>query len=717
MVINYDETKVLNDITNEVYTGKRGKRYSTPISNTIYTFDIEVSSLFKIAGEWRNFDYDLPQEEYRDIEKAAVPYIWMFGIDSQVYYGRELWDFEHVLINLSDENLTKIIWVHSLSYEFAFLLNFLDEKYTIDQMCARTIKKPISFFIKELNIEFRCSYMLTNMSLDKAAKEYTDVKKLTGALDYNKARSPLTKLSELELSYCKMDIITLYNIVKHYREIYKWLHRIPLTSTGIIRKSFRDKMGFFYIKKQQALVPCRKIYLMLWELFAGGYTHANCLHAGKIFHEPIESEDIASSYPAVLVTEKYAFGKFMKCNSKQFFNIKKRNTFCFMLRVHIENIRPKYYNHYLQRSKCHNLKNAILDNGRIYSADSCDMIILDTDYDIIKMSYDCDITITECYKAKKDYLDVEVIKFILHLYGRKTELKGIPEKEFLYKSVYKPQLNSLFGMAVTNQIKGSCDFIDSVWSTQEYSDAFIDEKLEQMKESFSTLWYYAVGCQCTAYARRNLLSVVYSSHEMDRDTIYMDTDSIKFRNREEHQSIFMTYNNAMIEKYRAVCERYSDELELKDFMPSDKDGNLHPIGFYEFDGLYEDTKGDGSFITLGAKKYCYREKGELHITVAGVSKKGVSALKDDMSNFHNGFKWGYKESGKNTHFYAEKHLRDGEIVDDRQQSFDFKDIDGNIYHSDYKWGIILMPTTYTLGVTGEYQSMINMILERERRRK
>ena len=103
--------------------------------------------------------------------------------------------------------------------------------------------------------------------------------------------------------------------------------------------------------------------------------------------------------------------------------------------------------------------------------------------------------------------------------------------------------------------------------------------------------------------------------------------------------------------------------------------------------------------------------------MAGVSKKGVSALEDDMSNFHNGFKWGYKESGKSTHFYAEKHLRDGEIVDDRQQSFDFTDIDENIYHSEYKWGIILMPTTYTLGVTGEYQSMINMILERERRRK
>ena len=116
--------------------------------------------------------------------------------------------------------------------------------------------------IKELNIEIRCSYMLTNLSLEKAAEEYTDVKKLTGALDYNQARSPLTKLTELELSYCKMDIVTLYNIVKHYRDIYKWLHRIPLTSTGIIRKSFRDKMGFFYIKKHQALVPCRKIYLI-----------------------------------------------------------------------------------------------------------------------------------------------------------------------------------------------------------------------------------------------------------------------------------------------------------------------------------------------------------------------------------------------------------------------------------------------------------------------
>ena len=79
---------------------------------------------------------------------------------------------------------------------------------------------------------------------------------------------------------------------------------------------------------------------------------------------------------------------------------------------------------------------------------------------------------------------------------------------------------------------------------------------------------------------------------------------------------------------------------------------------------------------------------------------------------------------KNIEKKYKKRKKEMVILKDINYSFEtgklytgFKDIDGNIYHSDYKWGIILMPTTYTLGVTGEYQSMINMILERERRRK
>ena len=144
----------------------------------------------------------------------------------------------------------------------------------------------------------------------------------------------------------------------------------------------------------------------------------------------------------------------------------------------------------------------------------------------------------------------------------------------------------------------------------------------------------------------------------------------------------------MILKYKETIKHYPS-LTLDDFMPKDVDGNKRPIGFFEDDGEYIEFK------TLGAKKYAYRDKKGLHITVSGVSKSGVSALNDDINNFHKGFKWGYKESGKLTHVY-----------NNDQCEFTFTDYKGNIQRCDQVHGVVLQPTTYTLGITSEYEALI-----------
>ena len=708
----------------DIFKPRKSAKYTTPVSDTIYSFDIETTSLFCIDGKWQRFNYEISQKDYRNIDKAALCYIWMFGVENTVYYGRELKDFELVLTQISDQELTKVIWVHNLSYEFTFLMNIFYNKYTITDVVAREVKKPIEFKIEELNIIFRCSYMLTNLSLDAAAKEYTDIEKKSGQLDYNVERSPLTKLTDKELEYCEYDILTLDKIIEHYRTEYGHIANIPLTSTGTVRRALRGKLGYWYIKKQQKLVPSEKIYLMLMQAFSGGFTHANVLHSNKVFYEDIESQDIASSYPAVLVMEKYPCKPFIKCNPRQFNDTHLRGQYCFFLRVKMEGLISRFYNHYIQAYKCrfydkegkkydlaYAIKNRkklgiIFDNGRIQKCDcTIEMIITDIDMDIIQHNYSGKFSIVECYKARKDYLDVNVIKFILELYKNKTSLKGVEEKVSIYKRD-KERLNSCFGMAVTNQLKNSCEFDNNVWSHKAFSSEFIQEKLEEMQDSFSTLFFYAVGVWCTAAARRSLMKIVLDE-SMDKDVIYCDTDSCKFRNREQHQDLFMSYNLDMIERYKNVCERYP-ELEIKDFMPADKHGVLHPIGFYEFDALYSEFK------TLGAKKYCGREEdGELHITVSGVSKKGAVALNDNIENFKKGFKWDYKTSGKKTHYYREVHLVRGNIVDDRQPAFEFMDVDGNNYLCNYGWSIVLMPTTYELGITDIYDEIIKIMNRRD----
>ena len=669
------------DVTHDTYKKRKTKnRDSKPVSETIYSFDIEVSSLFNIDDTWRVFDYSIEQNEYKDIEKIAIPYIWQFGCDDKVYYGREFMDFYKILTTISDKNINKIIWVHSLSYEFQFLLNIIDfYNLTIENMVARDLRKPISFTIKELNITFRCSYMLTNMSLDVASKEYTSVQKKIGQLDYDaKVRTPLSKLSDSELEYAEYDIICLYEIVKYFKGIYKHLALIPLTSTGRVREKIRKAVDYYYIKKMQELVPTSKMYLKMWGCFAGGYTHSNIINTKRVIKNA-KGKDIASSYPYIL-TQKLPSEPFVKCLLSEFCS---DDNFAYIAKVKFYNVKSNYFNHYMQVSKCINAVGLSNDNGRVSSVDYCEMWLTDVDFRIIQKNYNFTYELVECYKSFKKYLDKRIIKLILELYTNKTKYKGVKGKEAIYKSS-KEFINSIYGMAVTNPLKQSTDFKNGEWSRKALTVEFIDDKIKDMQKSYSTLMFYGAGIFVTALARKRLFDIILSSHEFDRHMIYSDTDSIKYFEDYEGQfeDVFKADDQKIYDSYVRVNKAYP-EIKIDDFIPHDVDGVAHPLGMYEPDGVYEE------FLTLGAKKYCYRENGKLKMTLAGVSKKSVKYLYNDINNFKVGKVFGYKESGKMTHLYNDNQP---EVI-----------VDG--YKCSLKYSIVLYPTTYTLGTTEIYDAL------------
>lgn len=682
----------LVDVEDDTFK-KRGNKYQKTkvYSNTIYAFDIEVSNLFNIDGEWTVFDKTRSKDFYVDVEKIGIPYIWQFGINDQVYFGRELFDFLKVLKQISNPDITKIIYVHSLSYEFQFLLNILKD-YTIDKMCCRDIHKPISFQIKELNIEFRCSYMLTNMKLSTASKEFTDIEKLD-TLDYDACvRTPLTKLSQQELLYAEYDILCVYKVVKHFVEIYKNVANIPLTSTSEVRREIRKNVDYFYIMKMQKLVPNMKVYMILWACFSGGYTHSNVINTNIVLYN-VKSKDIASSYPYSMLC-KLPSTQFLRCLCSEFMN---DPDYGYIAYIKMYGVKSKYYTHYMQVSKCVNSKGIVADNGRVVKCDYVEMWLTSIDMEIILKNYQMHhYEVKQCYKSLLDYLDIRILKFILKLYGNKTKLKGVPEHEAVYKRD-KAMLNSCYGMAVTNPLKQSASYKEG-WCRSPLTEEFIESKLNDMRKSGSTLMYYGQGLWITALSRRNLIyDVVLHSHDFDCDVVYTDTDSVKYIG--DHEEVFQEYNAKIYEHYKELCVRFP-ELSMDDFMPVDINGNSHPIGMYEDDGEYEE------FITMGAKKYAYRENGDLHITVSGVSKDGVSALNNDIRNFKKGFTFDYDHSGKLTHFYNEN-----------QPEVDIVDVDGNVYHSSYSYGITLAPTTYTLGITDIYEILVEeySIKESERR--
>ena len=438
------------------------KRDETATSNTIYSFDIETTSLFLLDGEWKVFDYSKPAEAYEhDIDSIiGFPYIWQFGVEDKVYYGRNFMDFEKVLKLISNELLTKVVWVHNLSFEMQYLLNIFD-KYTIVDVCARDVRKPISFKVKELNIVFRCSYMLTNLSLEKASEEYTNVEKKDG-LDYtSKCRTELTKLTDTELEYCEYDIICLYNIIKYYRDTkYNGsICKIPLTATSEVRKALLKVVDYNYLRKQWDLVPSRDMYLRLMQTFQGGYTHANVLNTGRIFDESegykIKSFDLSSSYPTVMCLEKFPATPFRLIDFSDYKEMRNTDKYLYIMRVRLNGVKSRYYNNYISYSKCldvpKNIKDSIrgrrlvYDNGRIEEIDHCELYVTNLDLELIVKNYYIDsIDYFEIYASEARYLDVRVIQFILDMYGKKTMLKGVEEKEAIYKQA-KAYINSIYG--------------------------------------------------------------------------------------------------------------------------------------------------------------------------------------------------------------------------------------------------------------------------------
>ena len=104
------------------------------------------------------------------------------------------------------------------------------------------------------------------------------------------------------------------------------------------------------------------------------------------------------------------------------------------------------------------------------------------------------------------------------------------------------------------------------------------------------------------------------------------------------------------------------------------------------------TDGDNDryteFRILGAKRYCGRCKadGKLHITVAGVPKKGAACLNDDINNFTKNFCFKGTETGKLQHTYLYGDIRQDDIGNWLADSINLSPCD-YILDNAYSWDI------------------------------
>ena len=661
-------------------SGKRKK-----VDQNIYTFDIETTSFIELNSKYyKGIMYDKLTE---DEKKLSIPhstmYIWMFSINDTVYFGRTWEQFREFIRMLDDYNpYKKIIFVHNLSFEFQYLYPVIE----FEKVFARKSHKVIYAEAKNFNIEFRCTYMMSNCSLEKLPSVYNlPVKKLVGNLDYTQIRHSDTPLTDEELAYCENDCLVVYEYIKFELLTYGDVSKLPKTSTGHVRKELKDLTMKDYAYKsrvRRAVNTDPHIYNLLVSAFMGGYTHSNYVFTDEIIKD-VDSWDITSSYPYVMVAYKFPSSEFRRVHIE---TVKDMSiNYAYLLRVKFKNARCKYYNSFISASKCMNLRGAKYDNGRIIEAKEFEMILTDLDFRFYLDTYNLEYEIIEAYASVYNYLPKQLIEFTLDKYVKKTEYKGIEEKALEY-ALEKAKFNSIFGMSVTNNISDKVEFIDNIWSEAPLeNDEIIKKLIEERKKGFLS---FAYGVWITAIARNNLLRRVVA---LDEYCIYCDTDSMKLRSGYDKE-VILKYNKRVEDRIRYVSNKLG--IDFSRYSPKDKNGEEHLLGIFTYEGKYSEM------ITQGAKKYAVKEKNkngedEIKITVAGVPKKGSKALKD-LSEFKDGFIFKYEDTNKNLLFYVEN-----------QEECLLEDYLGNKRKiTDYS-GCCLLPNSYTLGKALDYAHLVS----------
>lgn len=605
----------------------------------------------------------------------AYMYIWQCQINEQTVVGRT-WDewllfCERICSRLAEDEYI-MVYVHNLSFEFTFLKGI----YSFDPAEVFAIDRRKVLKCEMLkHIEFRCSYLLTNMSLTAFTKRMGVTEKLSGEeFNYKIIRYPWTELTPKELEYCVTDVLSLVEALKVYFSIeHDNFYTIPFTSTGFVRRDVKRAMRRFNRKELESMQPDYEIFTILREAFRGGNTHCNRYYTGQIL-DNVSSYDRVSSYPDVQINELFPMSPWIKEEAPTVERVTriiyKQHRACIM-RCGFSGIRlknPLWGCPYIPKHKCRNLARHDNDNGRILDSDYLEISLTDIDFKIICDEYDFDsVTFYDFYHSRYGKLPKPLREEVQKYFQLKSELKSVKGSE-LYYQLSKAKLNSVYGMTVTNPCRVSIDYIN---------DAFVERNEDERElleaSNRKAFLVYAWGIWTTSHARAELESMM-NLVGAER-FVYCDTDSVKFI--DDGTISFKNYNKS----------RKTDSIK-NGGVGTDRTGKQYYLGLCEYEGTYK------KFVSMGAKKYCYIDPDDkLHITVAGVGKSiGAVELasKGGIESFKEGFTF-YKAGGTES------------VYNDIIEPFKLN-INGNTLNITSN--CLIKDSTYTLGITGEYRKIL-----------
>lgn len=630
-------------------------------------------------------------------------YQWAFKFQEQIIYGRTP---TQLCINLKllsnylqlGNNKRLLCFVHNLPYDFSYLVQFFNKYFGEPTSVLAYATHKVFTIVYSNGLEFRCSYKLSNKSLDKWSKDLnTKHKKLVETIDYDKINLQNSKLSSKDWKYQFYDVIVLDECIKEQLKQYNDnTASIPYTSTGYVRREIKRTFKKDYTKNRaffQKLKLNERTYKAYRYQFSGGITHgdralanktivtykskAELKYLKKIYGNSadvtyikgkIKHYDFISHYPTQQITKLFPSNltQFLAENypAEKLSELSKK--YGLLLRVTIGNygIRDKTYPiPYIQYSHCcqnyYKGSHYIVDNGRVLSNDGYSTLYLlydelklivnqyDIEYLNIDEVYSCELAplpeyltsvINKAFKNKSDYKIKE----------KQAEKEGLDEKIIfdyhtdLLKS--KNLLNGIYGCTATDIIREQYSLNNNIWykskpSTEEEIKNILNKYYNRKTSCLAYEW----GAYTTTYARLQLMEcvdLIYNHYKKIREDNQLNNSLVGCVVYADTDSAFFIddlYDT--IEKELNEYNKKLKEINLKNgYYIKNTNGEI--IQYNQFENEKEDIE---AFRFLHAKCYVYKERNksmrEMKCTIAGVSGLNSEKARElqHINNLKNGF--------------------------------------------------------------------------------
>ncbi len=537
-----------------------------------------------------------------------------------------------------------VCYIHNASYDLSYLIPYFERG--IRQYGKRRSKglitKENQFITYTVgSFEFRCSYQLSGMSLEKWSNEMnTEHKKRVGLYDYDKVLYQDSELDDAEQDYDMYDVLTMRECLDKQLEYHRDdMTSVPFTKTGYIRRTLRASCNSDRTYRKKYFENTKldsRLYQNMRDAYSGGYTHNNRYHINEVIEATIGHRDFKSHYPTQMAVNDFPLGTpqmvydvdmtddYLELSdildmSPEFSTLTEIVVYEARLRT------PEITMPFLAESKGFGkVQHDLVDNGRYImfkSEDGVKFTFTNYDLEIITEQYEMDYAIGTVWRMKNEPLPECILSVVNKYFKGKSDKKNVV-KDLTEKygkldprtidaqfelQMDKASLNSIYGCCATNPLRDSWTFNDNVEfkRTMMTDDAVIADALNKYYARRNSFLPYQVGVWITAMARHELYEYVKAvGYE---NVLYCDTDSIFYIKNDETETAIEALN---AEKHAKASYVVLDN------------------GNREYYDVFDSEPDCKAFKGLHSKCYGVVTDKGLELTIAGVPARTLIGVKD-----------------------------------------------------------------------------------------